>query len=125
MCGITLNAICLVNFLGSTVSPIGMNMLAALLEQFVHAFLARAAETDWYVATTTRVILARHHAAASARDHELRGRAIGVGDDIARACTRRLASGFTSGTTSGTSGSMRYSDELSITTQPWLAAFGA
>src|SRR3546814_8200984 len=36
-----------------------------------------------------------------------------------------MASGFTSGTTSGTSGSMRNLDVLSITTQPAAPAFGA
>ena len=34
------------------------------------------------------------------------------------------ASAFTSGTTSGTSGSMRQVDELSITTAPCAAIFG-
>ena len=37
----------------------------------------------------------------------------------------RVASGFTSGTISGTSGSMRQAEELSITTGPCLPILGA
>ena len=37
----------------------------------------------------------------------------------------RSASAFTSGTTSGTSGSIRQADELSITVAPAAATFGA
>ena len=36
-----------------------------------------------------------------------------------------MACGFTSETTSGTSGSRRHAEELSITTAPWEATFGA
>ena len=37
----------------------------------------------------------------------------------------RSADGFTSATTKGTSGSMRHADELSMTTAPAAATFGA
>src|SRR5476651_900699 len=39
-------------------------------------------------------------------------------------CAISIASGFTSGTISGTSGSMRQADELSITSGPALAILG-
>ena len=35
-----------------------------------------------------------------------------------------IASAFTSGTISGTSGSVRHTDELSMTTQPWAPMRG-
>lgn len=37
----------------------------------------------------------------------------------------RAACGLTSETTSGTSGSLRQAEELSITTAPWAATFSA
>ena len=59
-------------------------------------------------------------------EHRHRGHrgAVGVGDD-ALAGALAIASGLTSLTTSGTSGSIRHADELSITITPAAANLGA
>ena len=79
--------------------------------------------TDWYVATTTRRTRARSCRGFSAITIwmvEQLGLAM-----MLRARKPSSASGFTSGTTRGTSGSMRKWELLSITTQPAAAARGA
>ena len=58
------------------------------------------------------------------RGHHRQRRAVGVGDDPLRP-DRGPASALTSGTTSGTSGSIRNAPELSTTTAPRAAATGA
>ena len=58
------------------------------------------------------------------RGHHRQRRAVGVGDDALRP-DARPASALTSGTTSGTSGSIRNAPELSTTTAPRAAATGA
>ena len=60
---------------------------------------------------------------AERHDHRQR-RAVGVGDDPL-AAGRGACSALTSGTTSGTSGSIRNAPELSTTTAPRAAAIGA
>jgi hypothetical protein len=57
------------------------------------------------------------------RHHELRGRAVRVGDDVLLGEARDRIR-VTSGTISGTSGSIRQADELSITTAPAAPIFG-
>ena len=78
MCGMTLKAICLVNL--RRLGRIADEDVAALLEQLVHPRLARARDR----------LVGRHHHALDRRgivqrlqrhDH-LRGRAVGVGDDV-------------------------------------------
>src|SRR5579871_3254135 len=75
-----------------------------------------APETDWYVATTTRVIFARSWSG-------LRATTSWAVEQFGLAMmpffrNPAIASAFTSGTISGTSGSMRQHDELSMTTAP-------
>jgi hypothetical protein len=53
--------------------------------------------------------------------HQLRGRAVGVGDDVLGQLVDGV--GFTSGTTSGTSGSIRKWLELSMTIAPAAPIF--
>ena len=79
ICGITLKAICLVNFFGATSWP-GTKRPLRLLEQLVHALLARAGnrligrDDDALDPGAVVQRLQRHH--------HLRGRAVGVGDDV-------------------------------------------
>ena len=56
------------------------------------------------------------------RHHRDDRHAVRVGDDAEMA--RSAAAPFTSGTTSGTPGSMRNAEELSTTTAPWRTAIG-
>ncbi len=94
---------------------IGDEHRARLAEQFVHRVLAGAGhrligrDDD---ALDLRCIVQRLQ-----RHDELRGRAIGIGDD-AFLDAASSASAFTSGTISGTSRSMRQALELSITIAP-------
>ncbi|KAF5042894.1 hypothetical protein DSECCO2_507970 [anaerobic digester metagenome] len=78
-------------------------------------------DTAWYVDTTTRLMRA-----ASCRGFSTT--TIWMVEQLGLAmmplCQDR-SSGFTSGTTRGTAGSMRQALELSTTTQPDLAAHGA
>src|SRR5580765_7229811 len=82
-----------------------------------------APDTDWYVATTTRLmppISCNGFSATTIWIVEQFGLAM-----MPRFVYPAIACGLTSGTTSGTSGSMRNCEVLSITTAPALAAFGA
>src|SRR5207302_2189921 len=78
-------------------------------------------EEAWYVATTTRLIRARSCSGLSATT-------IWMVEQFGLATIpfgiRARASAFTSGTTRGTSGSMRQALELSMTMAPALAATG-
>src|SRR3954467_13149681 len=80
-----------------------------------------APETDWYVETTTRLIFARSCSG-------FRATTIWMVEQLGLATMPlgmwRRASALTSGTTSGTSGSMRQALELSMTMAPALAAIG-
>jgi hypothetical protein len=79
MCGITLKAICLVNFAGSA-RPGHIDALG-LVPQLVHAFLAGARHRligGHDDAGDRRGVMQRLQ-----RHHKLRGRAIGIGDDVA------------------------------------------
>src|SRR6516165_7071322 len=82
-----------------------------------------APDTDWYVATTTRLTRAKSCSGFSATT-------IWIVEQFGLAIMPRLvqcaiACGLTSGTTSGTSGSMRKQEVLSMTTAPALVAWGA
>jgi hypothetical protein len=79
MCGITLKAICLVNFLAAR--PDRDEDRAALLEQFVHARLARA--RNRLVGRDDHPLDLRRIVQRLQRHHHLRGRAVGIGDDVA------------------------------------------
>ena len=78
MCGMTLKAICLVNFSGSI--AIADEDVAALLEQLVHARLARAGNR--LVGRDDDALDRRGVVQRLQRHDHLRGRAIGVGDDV-------------------------------------------
>ena len=77
-----------------------------------------------------RLVGADDHAAARPRVERLQhrhghhGRAVGVGHD-ALGDARRARAALTSGTTSGTSGSIRHAEELSMTIAPAAATAGA
>jgi hypothetical protein len=75
-----------------------------LLEQLVHARLAGAG--DRLIGRDDDALDLRPVMQRLQRDDQLRGRAVGIGDDVLLG-KPSIASGFTSGTISGTSGSMR------------------
>ena len=89
MCGMTLKAICLVKCRGSL--AVADEDVARLLEQLVHAALARARNRlvgrDHHPLDLRRVVqrLQRHH--------QLRGRAVRVGDDVLLRDSRRSLPG--------------------------------
>ena len=83
--------------------------------------LAPAPLADWYVATTT---LSKPAARCRGARATARIAAEQFGLAISFGCCRKT-SPFTSGTTRGTSGSMRKAEELSITTAPACKAAGA
>ncbi len=79
-----------------------------------------APETDWYVLTTIRRTRAKSCSGLSATT-------IWIVEQLGLAMIPRcfmMSCGLTSGTTSGTSGSMRKALELSTTTAPAAAAIG-
>ena len=78
MCGMTLKAICLVNFAGSLL--IADEDVARLLEQFVHPGLARA--RDRLIGRDDDALDLRRIVQRLQRHHQLRGRAVRVGDDV-------------------------------------------
>src|SRR3954452_15080004 len=81
-----------------------------------------APDTDWYVATTTRLMTALSCSGFSATTScavEQFGLAM-----MFFLVKPAAASALTSGTISGTSGSMRQADELSMTTTPAAPIFG-
>ena len=78
MCGMTLKAICLVNL--PRLVGIADEDVAALLEQLVHARLAGAG--DRLVGRDDHALDRRRVVQRLQRHHHLRGRAIGVGDDV-------------------------------------------
>ena len=81
MCGITLNAICLVNLL--RLGGVADEDVADLLEQLVHPRLARA--RDRLIGRDDDALDPRGVVQRLERDDHLRGRAIRVGDDVLRA----------------------------------------
>ena len=78
MCGMTLKAICLVNLTG--VVGVADEDVAALLEQLVHARLAGA--RDRLVGGDDHALDRRGVVQRLQRHDHLRGRAVGVGDDV-------------------------------------------
>ena len=81
-------------------------------------------ETAWYVEAISRT---RPGLVVQRLEHRHRGHggAVGVGDDaLARRPCLAIASGLTSETTSGTSGSIRQAEELSTTIAPAAANRG-
>src|SRR5437870_8489168 len=78
-------------------------------------------DDDWYVATTTRLTRARSCSGLTAT---VSGIATQLGLATMRFGMLLRAAALTSGTTSGTSGSMRHAEELSTTMAPALAAMG-
>ena len=107
ICGITLKAIRFGNFLDST--SLDREHRLGLREQFVHRVLAGARHR----------LIGRDHDALDRglvvqrlqRHDELRGRAVRIGDDVLLG-KPATASAFTSGTISGTSGSMRHARRI-------------
>ena len=81
-----------------------------------------APDTDWYVDTTMRSMRAARCSGASAVTGII---VVQFGHDAMPFGMLRMSSGLTSATTSGTSGSMRNADDLSMTFAPAAAACGA
>ena len=108
-----LKASCATNFSTLGSRPSAMAMCCSTSSCIADA---PAPEAAWYVATCTRRMGERALSGASATTIWM---VVQLGLPMIRLGRKRESSPLTSGTTSGTSGSMRKADELSIIRVPW------